>query len=362
MSIFKSQTGNYTGTHQKYLTLDEIIYNIYTNSKLSQDEYNKITSPMYNDIRTILENYCELIKCDAKIKLHGSYSLNTIMKYPTGDIDLDIGMIFNYMPNVTPLQLKNSLYEYLINKLPDLKNNIDIGKCAITITLKNMHIDIVMYKEVFGNQYVCWKNDWKQDEKDKQYEKLKDIILGNDSVKQIICFLKFLYKSDLIESNGRLPNIAITEYVVQDYSTKLKNFKNNHKRYKKEETIHKKFIEKEYKNIGHKTMSLLDDLYNDLNNKFEIKNSGCNENLIYNKKRKLNKKKTLNVIEMIRKNLVNYYNYQCVGPNDMILVNVLCGANKMLVLPKDTYDKYKKSNYKNTHVFVKEFNKCIKCE
>ena len=340
------------------MELSKLIEHVYYNSKLTAEEYGEVAKPIYNNIRVLLEHYCNKIEYSSNIKLHGSYALNTIMNSPSGDIDLDIGLTFDKLSNVSPMTIKENLYNYLINELPHLEHDIDIGKCAITISLQDIHIDIVIYKKVFGNQYVAWKDDWKQDEKDKQYEKLKDTISGNHKVKQLICFIKFIYKNAKFQKNCILPSIAITELVVQDYCVKFKEFKKSNPRYKRPETIHKKFIEKEYSNIEEKLLSLLTDTCINLNNKFEIVNSGCKENLIHNKKRQLHKKNTIDTIKQIRDELLNYSTNLLFCYSSTALRNVFFSENKWLLLPKEVYDEmseYDKSelnNYFNTQVVI----------
>ncbi len=361
---------------QEYLTLNEIINNIYKNSKLSAEEYQNQTSPIYTKITECLQKFADYCKLETNVIQHGSYKLNTLLMYPSkyNDIDIDIGMtISNLRTEIEPKIIKQLLFDYL--KKSKLKyDSIEQKSCAITLKFKkdNIHVDIVVYRMNNGKQEVAWKNKWIHEEKNQQYEILKNVTSNNDSVKKIICFLKFLYKNGKINEGYELPSIILTEIVIQDYANEFKKFVNKKYPYQSNEyfinnldKIKNLFEKKEYYNIGKKLLTLLEDTYDKFLTKFELKNSGGhNENFFNNHKnigkKKLEKDKVLGGLFQIYKELYNYYNEQYVRLNDIILRNVLYGSNKMLILPEEIYGQYKNNSYKTNKYIERYFNKCIK--
>lgn len=236
MNFFKNQkVGSQTDsklnkdTQQEYLALDELIDNVYINSKLSKEEY-EITSPIYLNISEILNKFSEYYDLETNTIQHGSYKLNTIMMYPSkqNDIDIDIGITINNLPrDVTPQQIKKLLFNFLQKNKGILKyHTIEQKSCAVTLKFPNekIHVDIVVYRMNGLNQEVAYKNNWIHEEKNNQYEILKGITSNNNNVKKLICFLKFIYKNANFYEGYTLSSIIITEIVTQDYTDKLNEY------------------------------------------------------------------------------------------------------------------------------------------
>jgi hypothetical protein len=341
------------------MDLSKLIKNNYNNSKLTRKDYNT-TSTCYNAVKDEIKFFCDCYDFDHNIIQYGSYSLNTVMVYPSinNDIDIDIGVTLNDInENIDPNDIKNDLFQYLSNKIDTNKILIENKEIPIKITFKdlNLHIDIVIYKMCKRTQYLGYKNEWIKENSKKQYDILKGAIENHDEIKQLICFLKFIYKSGKINEKSKLPSIAITEMIVQDYYEKLDKYINNYLRFNKiynkyeKQKIYKKllndngyingFIKYEYNDIGYKLLTILFDKINELEISFRIENSGCNENLLNNNKRKLNKRGTINTLKKIYNELLHYYNYKIICSNDTILRNVFYSDNKMLLIPNNMYSE-----------------------
>ena len=349
------------------MELSTLIENIYMNSKLTNDEIQNMTAPTYNTIKSLIELFCKEYEYPLqKIILHGSYKLNTIMNYPSKyDIDVDIGVTFDFAYDMKADVIKTKIYNFLkkvlaikeIKKLfPFLANyqTISVGKCAITLKLDEMHIDIVVYRNIFNKQYVAWKDKWIVDEKDKQYEFLGNILAKNDKLKQLIYFFKFLYKSssNLITKDSKLASIVITEIVAQNWNRKLDLFKKKNKRFNNEE----------YDDIGVKLINLLHETRMKLIRNFEVLNSGCNENLIFNEKREryLDEDNTLNVLKVIYDGLIYYHNNKKIDADNEIFNKLfLNNKNRFMILSKEKYKKFRDNEYNSTIDIDNEYNKFI---
>jgi hypothetical protein len=104
--------------------------------------------------------------------------------------------------------------------------DVDIGKCAITLNhqINNIHFDVVFYNmsKKYG-QEVYYDRQLHKDEKKEEMINIKKHLTGdkNKTLKKIICFLKFLYKSIQVEKDRNIPSIAIVELVIQNYGKKL---------------------------------------------------------------------------------------------------------------------------------------------
>jgi hypothetical protein len=273
------------------------IENLYKNSKLSQDNISKI-SILYKYIRKkISQLLIDKYKIKPNIHQHGSYALNTIILQKNNEIDLDLGLLIKYddlnnlckQKNIIIFfnEIKEIIIKYFINCKKYKFKTIQDGDCAISMNLDNFHIDIALYNGYKNKQCLFYKNrELILDNKHIQYDKIKKILSDNDTLKQMICFTKYIYKNidgKIFDEykDSKIPSIAITELYIN-----INNVINSQH------------------DIGINLLFCLETIYDKLNNKFEILNSGnSKENLIDNHKRKLNKKNTLIVLDIIYQEL-----------------------------------------------------------
>jgi hypothetical protein len=188
----------------------------------------------------------------------------------------------------------------------------------------------------------------------------------------MITFLKFIYTNGNIQKEGKLPSIVITEIIIQNYYNNFKKYiqqinpniksKSQITRLIQTEKIKSIFEIYKYSDIGFSLLELLEETINNLKHTFAVYNSGGHkENFLNNhKNRNLDKTIVINTLIQIYNEVENYYNYYYVRLRDTILRNVLYGQNRMLILLEDTYQQYKNCGYKNSTIFTKKINECIR--
>jgi hypothetical protein len=319
-------------------TLKHLINSVYENSKLTQDQISNI-SRIYKILKNDVHEFCTNNKLpEPQILQHGSRALNTIVNLPSEDIDLDIGITFDskMLAKKNMNIVRKKMYIFFNGRYKH--TTTEMNKCAITISFKGFHIDIVIYKETYWNQYVIWKGKWKLDKKNKQYNILKEVTQNNDDAKKLISFLKFIYKSGNISASAILPSIAITELIVQDFNEKFNEFKEEYKEEYKDEFIREIFIQREYENLNKKLLNLLNETIINLSNNFEILNSGSEENLIDNTKRSLDRDDTLNVLIDIYDGLFYYDCNNYASEKYKTIYDVFHSQNNIVFSNKQKYN------------------------
>lgn len=323
------------------LTLNDKIINLYQNTKLDNNTITKI-SEIYNDLKNQITKFCTRNKYQSpEILQHGSYALNTFLLMPNSEIDLDIGITF-YCNNLNYNNVrifKTKLFNFLKRK----KHNVQKGKCAITLKFDNFHIDIVVYISVKDKQYILWNNyEFILDNKHAQYKYIKQFTENNDTLKQIICFVKYIYKN--IDKNKYinciLPSIAITELIISVYikkiSEKFKYFNSITYTNTFNNTINK--FNNYNNNVSFLLIKILYISIHELEINFTIRNSGSNdENYLYNSKRQLHREDTINLLCDIYDSLYESYNGNKLSKNNL-LYDILQKKNN-LMLDKVQYDK-----------------------
>lgn len=329
--------------------LDKIIENVYNNSKLKDEDLSKMIKlkQLIKDKITCFfnDNY---ISIKYKILDQGSYKLNTLMYLPdeNEDIDMDISIFIYFSYNYKLINKINKINE-IRKKLETYLNkelyifDVNVGKCAITLThkIQNIHFDIVFYdiSKIYGQQ-IFYNNSLYPDAKHEEMENIIEHLKGdkNNSLKKIICFLKFIYKSIQLEKDRNLPSIAIVELVVQNYK-KLENY------------------------CSKTLLKILKNGIQKLNKNFVLLTSNeTKENLLNNKRRILNKENTLTMMKLIYNGLFDIYNNKKFIITDKNIKNFMTmsyilmnSENKYIMLDEYDYYSYKlikkvDNNYKKS--------------
>ena len=285
--------------------LERIMKNVYDNSKVSKKNLT-----IMKDLSSYIKNKIKLYLDDNGYKNkynfinQGSYALYTMAYIPSdNDIDMDMGIIFQDSQENSIIELKKNIFNYMKNILKDYE--VKEGKCALQIKNKklNIHFDIVIYIKKRGKEYLLWFNKEKKenifilDNKTEEMNNLKEYIrLSGTKIKQIIIFLKFIYKSiskskvysKIINEQNKLASIVICEIVAQ-YYYKLYGLLNTDD------------------NISIILIKILTNLCKDLRQDFSILTSNTNnENLLDNYKRNMNKNSTIFIINKILNEINNF--------------------------------------------------------
>jgi hypothetical protein len=304
-----------------------LIVNLYENSKICSIKMNKIRecrNKLQNDIITFFNR----LNINVSSRYLGSYAMYLNADFiDDNSYDIDIGyFIETNDPNfVLPLKFRERLAKYIMKNNKIHRENIKIKHFCISIkSIENVHFDIVIFLKKNGNDYVLQDDMFQSEPEQKtiQILKLKDAISGNENVKKIIIFLKYVCKTlkkigEINEDENYLAGIVITELVTQNY--------------------------KDLNTIDECLIETLNNIITTLSENFVVINSGNKtEDLINNSNRSLNKAKTIELLQSILHSIRN------IDDENSIFNKIIMSANdnKYMMLEKSMYNHWK-MDYKN---------------
>lgn len=274
--------------------LDNLIENVYTNCKVSQEERNDLIK--YRDIIT---NILKYDLNDITIVKQGSFATFTQI-ITSDDFDIDIGVKLNC--NIAEhkiISIKHKIYNILSNsdEIQQYFSEIELGTCCIKLyprydlcRNRNVMFEISIYKETNDGLFFAYDNKWKLDNKERQMKYLKNRLAENDGKREIVMFLKYF-----VSLNNKwkkyFKSIIILEFVI------------------------KYFPDNATLSISEKLLKTLCDFYVKINNRFELlvsANNSNRENLLKNDFREFNKNEFINYLYDLIFNIYLIVHYETV--------------------------------------------------